>query len=58
MTPVEHLILCTIHRLRIAWSVVLAWLCGQSDYSYCRKRLRKLVEQGLVQTLWDARGRL
>ena len=58
MTPVEYLILCTIHRLRIAWSVVLAWLCGQSDYSYCRKRLRKLVEQGLVQTVWDARGRL
>ena len=58
MTPIEYQILCTIHRLRVAWALVLCWLTEQRDHSYCRKRLRKLVNQGLVQTVRDSRGRL
>ena len=46
-----------IDKLRIARSEDLAWLCGYSDFSYCRKCLRKLEVNGFVNIASDRKGK-
>lgn len=53
----EEKMLRVIDRLRISKSDDLAWLCGYSDYTYCRKCLRKLEINGYVKAAWDRRGK-
>lgn len=52
----EYEVLTVIDRLRIARAIDIAWLAGYTDFSYCRKCLRKLQQMGLLQITRDAVG--
>ena len=52
----EYESLAVIDRLRIARAIDVAWLAGYTDFSYCRKCLRKLQQMGLLQITRDAVG--
>ena len=56
VTELEYAVLLLVDRLRIARAVDIAWLGGYSDFSYCRKGLRKLHKMGLLQITRDAVG--
>ena len=52
----EYESLAVIDRLRIARTIDVAWLAGYTDFSYCRKCLRKLQQMGLLQITRDSVG--
>ena len=52
----EHILLAVIDRLRIIRATDAAWLAGYTDYTYCRKCLRKLCDMGLLQICRDSAG--
>ncbi len=52
----EYAALAVIDRLRIAKAIEVAWLAGYTDFSYCRKNLKKLQRMGLLQITRDAVG--
>lgn len=52
----EHRVLEIVDKLRICRANDLAWLAGYTDFTYCRKCLKKLEEMRFVQTTRDSRG--
>lgn len=52
----EYILLAVIDRLRIVRAMDAAWLGGYTDYTYCRKCLRKLCGMGLLQICRDSAG--
>ena len=52
----ECILLAVIDRLRIVRAMDAAWLAGYTDYTYCRKCLRKLCGMGLLQICRDSAG--
>lgn len=53
LTEREYYVLQVIDRYRILWALDIAWLCGFTDESYCRKVLMRLIRFGFVQTTKD-----
>ena len=52
----ELWMLQVIDRYRILWAIDIAWLCGFTDETYCRKVLMRLIRMGLVQIVKDWYG--
>lgn len=48
LTDREYFVLIVIDALRICTAEVVAWLAGYTDYSYCRKSLMRLYNNGYV----------
>lgn len=52
----EYRMLEIIDKLRICRANDLAWMAGYTDYTYCRKGLKKLEDMGLLQVTRDSVG--
>ena len=56
ITDREYRVLAIIDKLRICRTNDLAWLAGYTDYSYCRKGIKKLENMRLIQSERDFSG--
>lgn len=57
LTDREYFVLIVIDALRICTAEVVAWLAGYTDYSYCRKSLMRLYNNGYVSIVKGNNGK-
>lgn len=57
LTDREYFVLIIIDALRICTAEVVAWLAGYTDYSYCRKSLMRLYNNGYVSIVKGNNGK-
>ena len=57
LTDREYYVLIIIDALRICTADVVAWLAGYTDYSYCRKSLMRLYNNGYVSIVKGNNGK-
>lgn len=57
LTDREYFVLIIIDALRICTAEVIAWLAGYTDYSYCRKSLMRLYNNGYVSIVKGNNGK-